>query len=393
MRSAIKHFGKIFLNLFLAGIVLAIVIFGIPKFLAFFMPFIIGWVISRMSNPLVVFLEEKMKINRKAVTVFVMAAVVVLVSTVFYLAISILVQQLIGFVGSLPDIWKAIELDISNLGKSMNVIYKGLPSNVREGLASFSDSVDVYINKVVSGMRKPTMTAVGNFAKNLPSAIIGIIMCLLSAYFFIAEKDYLNNLLRKYTPKSMQEKWHIVYNTIISSLGNYIKAQLKIEIWMYLILVVGLAFFDVRYVLLVAFGIALLDLFPIFGTGTVLIPWAVIKLIGADYRMAIGLVALWGGGQLLRQIIQPKIVGDSLGLSPIPTLFLLFVGWKLGGVAGMIIAVPIGIIVRNLDRAGAFDLQKESVSILTKDIRAFRKYTDADRRYHKKYEEDDDSCR
>ena len=162
---------------------------------------------------------------------------------------------------------------------------------------------------------------------------------------------------------------------------------------MYLILVVGLAFFDVRYVLLVAFGIALLDLFPIFGTGTVLIPWAVIKLIGADYRMAIGLVALWGGGQLLRQIIQPKIVGDSLGLSPIPTLFLLFVGWKLGGVAGMIIAVPIGIIVRNLDRAGAFDLQKESVSILTKDIRAFRKYTDADRRYHKKYEEDDDSCR
>lgn len=68
--------------------------------------------------------------------------------------------------------------------------------------------------------------------------------------------------------------------------------------------------------------------------------------------MAIGLLIIWGVGQLLRQLIQPKIVGDSIGVPPLPTLFLIFIGYKVGSVAGMILAVPAGIIVANMYQAG-----------------------------------------
>ena len=85
-----------------------------------------------------------------------------------------------------------------------------------------------------------------------------------------------------------------------------------------------------NYFALIALGIAFLDFLPFFGTGTVLIPWAIIRILTADYKIAIGLLIIWGGGQLARQLIQPKIVGDSMGVAPLPTLFLLFIGYRLG---------------------------------------------------------------
>ena len=79
--------------------------------------------------------------------------------------------------------------------------------------------------------------------------------------------------------------------------------------------------------------------------------------------MAMGLLVIWGGGQLARQIIQPKIVGDSIGMEPIPTLFLLYVGYKLGSVVGMIIAVPLGMLVSTMYQEGVFDTTKNSIDL------------------------------
>ena len=123
---------------------------------------------------------------------------------------------------------------------------------------------------------------------------------------------------------------------------------------------------------------AFLDLLPFFGTGTALIPWAIIKLFNADYMIAIGLLIIWGVGQLARQLIQPKIVGDSIGVPPLPTLFLLFVGYKVAGVIGMILAVPIGIIIYTMYQEGAFDTSVNSLKILVAGINRFRKLNDDD---------------
>lgn len=144
-------------------------------------------------------------------------------------------------------------------------------------------------------------------------------------------------------------------------MGGYFKAQFKIEIWIYLVLMVGLWILKVKYSLLIALLIAFLDFFPIFGTGAVLWPWALIELLAGDYRMALSLMIIWGVAQLLRQIIQPKIVGDSIGVPPVPTLFLLFIGYKIGSVLGMILAVPVGIVVLNMYEAGLFETTQNSI--------------------------------
>ena len=131
-------------------------------------------------------------------------------------------------------------------------------------------------------------------------------------------------------------------------------SQFKIMGVVFAILLAGFAILNVEYAILLALLIALLDFLPFFGTGAVMWPWAIYQLIEGNYVMAIGLVVTWAVSQLVRQLIQPKLVGDSIGLEPIPTLILLYIGFRIGGAFGLIIAVPIGMIIINLYRAGMF---------------------------------------
>ena len=109
-----------------------------------------------------------------------------------------------------------------------------------------------------------------------------------------------------------------------------------------------------------------------------MVPWAIIKIMGGDLKMGIGILITWGLGQLLRQIIQPKIVGDSIGLSPLPTLFLLYLGYQFGGVFGMIVAIPVGLILFSLYEGGVFDTTKDSVKLLVLGVNQFRRLTPED---------------
>ena len=100
-----------------------------------------------------------------------------------------------------------------------------------------------------------------------------------------------------------------------------------------------------------------------------LIPWAVVKLFTGEYGYAVGLIVLYVLTQGIRQVIQPKIVGDSMGLPPLATLFFLYLGFKFRGIAGMIIAVPIGILFIRFYEYGAFDGLIRNVKLLAEEIR------------------------
>lgn len=99
----------------------------------------------------------------------------------------------------------------------------------------------------------------------------------------------------------------------------------------------------------------ILDFMPMLGTGTVLIPWAVCCALGGKLPLAAGLLVLYAVTQVTRQLIQPKMVGDSIGVDSMTTLVFLFVGYRMGGLTGMIVAIPVGLILIQLYEAGAFD--------------------------------------
>lgn len=368
-----KKYLKAVTNIVIAFIVLLFVFFLVPKLIWFFAPFFVGWIISVIASPMVRFFEEKLKIRRKAGSAFVIIIVIALVVFVLYLVGMKLTEEIVGLAEALPAIWVGLEAELAEIGEKLSVVYEKLPADARDSITDISGVIGDYFGSLMGNMGSPTIEAVGNVAKQLPNIVIAIIMALLSAYFFVADKENIYAWLRNHMPEEIQRKYGIIRKSLVKAVGGYFKAQLKIECWIYLLLVVGLSFLQVNYTLLIALGIAFLDLLPFFGTGTVMVPWAIIKVLSGDYKMAVWLLIIWGVGQLVRQIIQPKIVGDSVGMPPLPTLILLYLGYRVAGVIGMIVSVPIGLIVVTMYEEGVFDITRKSIKIIVDGINNFRK--------------------
>lgn len=366
---------KMITNLVIALMILLLFVFVVPKIIVFFMPFVIGWIISCIANPLVQILERKIKMKRKAGTVVVIIMVIGTIVGIGYLLISVLARQLQGFITSLPQMWENLERDIAGVWNLVDDTFRNMSPKGMETLQTAGN----VIGETIQGIGSHTeVTASVGVIGSIANGVISVIMCMLSSYFFIAERDYVFKLARRVIPASMYTRYGVVYKSMRQAVGGYFKAQFRIEIWIYLLIFIGLSLLQVDYAFLIAFVIAALDFLPFFGTSIVFVPWAILKVISGNYFMAIAFIVIWGVSQLVRQLIQPKFVSDSIGMPPIPTLFLLFIGYKVAGVIGMILAVPIGIILVNMYEAGLFDTPKLSLKILLINLNRYRKLDEVD---------------
>ncbi len=386
MKHNARIYLKVAMNLFSALAVVLLCIFLLPRCIWFFMPFILGWLISLIASPVVRFFEEKLKVKRKAMSAVVIVAVLAVVVLLVYLLIAKLVREGINFLNELPVIWNTILAELNKVGKNLQGVYNRMPADMQTTIDHIIVEMGNYVGSMTDKIELPSFKAVGNVAKQIPDIFLAVVMCLLSAYFFVADKGYMAAAVEKYVPTSLRYHFDLIRRSFRNAVGGYFRAQFKIECWIYILLVVGLMILEVDYALLVAFGIAILDFLPVFGTGTVMVPWAVIELLSENYKMMFGLIAIWLIGQLVRQVIQPKIVGDSIGMGAIPTLFILYIGYRVAGVLGMILAVPIGIILINLYEEGVFDTTKQSLRILAAGFNHFRKIRPDDMAVVEEYE-------
>lgn len=325
------------------------------KFLKFFMPFVIGWMIALIANPLVRILEKKMKVARKHTSMLLIIAVLAAIIGGIYLIGVKVVEETSSLIDQAPEIYMSLQQDFKDAGDNLEVIAKDMPDDVQKGIEDFQNKIGDIAGKAMGRISEFTVDYASNFAKNVPNIFIAIIFTILSAYFFIADRDRILEFGRENTPQIIQQKWRILTDSFKKVFGGYFKAQFKIMCVVGVILFIGLLFLKVKFAILVAVLIAMLDMLPFFGTGTALIPWAVFKLISGDLQYAVGLIILYLVTQLIRRLIEPKMVGDSIGMNPLLTLAFMYTGYRISGVLGMILGVPIGAIVINFYESGVFD--------------------------------------
>lgn len=371
-----KKYLKMFVNMSISIISILLILFLGPKLLGFFMPFVIGWMIALIANPVVRFLEKRLKIVRKHGSALIVILVIGLIVFAGYFLISKLASEAISFAKDLPNFYLNMEKEFNDIGKNLSRFTHLLPNELRNIITNISVELDGFLTTAIESYGTPTIEAAGNVARNIPSALVQVVVTVLSSYLFIADKDNIIINGKKIIPISIQKKWDLIVVEILKATGGYFKAQFKIMGVVTVIMIVGLLVLRVKYAVLLAILISILDFLPLFGTGTALIPWAIVKVLSGDYQMALGLLIIYGITQLVRQLIQPKIVGDSLGLNPLMTLFLLYIGFKFMGLAGMIFAVPIGLIIIKVYELGFFDSLINNIKEIIKDINDFRKNGD-----------------
>lgn len=339
----------------------------------YFMPFVIGWFLSFIASPLVVWLEKRLKIVKKLGSAIIIILVLAVCIGLIYLAVSRIWSEVSSLLRDVPSMYRDLEKGFRQIGSSTAQIFGLLPVNVQEALQTMADNLDDTLTGMIGKMSEPTVTAAGNLAKRIPSFVIGFIVTIISAYFFIADRENIILWAKRIFPDPIVKRMSLVTDNLKYAVGGYFKAQFKIMAVVFIILLAGFTIIKVHFAILLAIGIAFLDFLPFFGTGTALLPWALYELLTGDYKRVVALVVLYGVTQLVRQLIQPKLVGDSMGLNPLFTLVLLYTGYRVGGILAMIFAVPVGMIVVNLYKAGAFDYILDDVRILAEGVLSLRK--------------------
>ncbi len=374
MKSSTKYL-KILFNYIFAIIITALIIFVLPWALRFFWPFVVAAVIAAIANPLVRFLEKKMKIKRKAGSVVVIVLTLAAVVAACYGIVYVLVSELIGFFTSAPNTWVKVNGSIRSLSDSISSKFALLPKGSKDFFAMLGESIYEALSGIGTSIGESAAESASEGVRNAPLFIIGVIMCILASYLFVAEREQIGKFAMKMIPDHIKDRFIIVMDTMKSAVGGYFKAQFKIMVFVYIVLFIGFLVLGIDYAFLIALLIALLDFLPFFGTGAVMWPWALYAVLQKDYKFAIGMMVVWGLSQLVRQLIQPKLVGDSIGMPAIPTLILLYVGFRIGNALGLVVAVPIGMIVYNLYKAGLFSNFIYSTRMLLDDFRRMRNFT------------------
>ncbi len=354
----------------LAGTVLFLV--AGYKLMIFFMPFVIGWVIAAIAAPLVNLLEQKLKIVRKLGSALIIIAVLAGIVFLVYLLASTLRKEVQTLIWDMPSMYQDLEAGFQEIGEGMQGLHKRLPKGIGEAFSGLLSNLDKQAGSIVGNISTPTVTAAGKFAKKIPSILVAIIVTFISAYFFIADRDEVLHFAKRITPEPIVRRMTMISDNLKYAVGGYFKAQFKIMAVVFLLLSAGFLIMGLNFTFLLAILIAFLDFLPFFGTGTALLPWAIYKFLVGNYKMAAGLLVLYGVTQLVRQLIQPKLVGDSIGMNPLLTLVFLYIGYKAGGIFGMIFAVPAGLIVINLYKAGAFDYILDDMRILAEGVLSLR---------------------
>lgn len=367
-----KH-KKTILNLLLYAVgILLVCILG-PRLIRFFSPFVIGGIVAWIANPLVRFFEKRLKIVRKHGSWLVIVCVLALVITVCYFTVAWVVREGIAFAKSIPELYASSAETFAQIGQKLSGIFSRLSPELGAAITDFFGNIDTYVGELVSTIGMPALSIVGDVTKNIPNLLVMTIFMFLAAYFFIADKERISVLTKKLLPQSVLDRVEWIKTMFSKAVGGYFVAQFKIMGVIAAVLLIGFLILGVDYAVLWAVLIALLDFFPFLGTGTAIWPWAAFQVVSGNYAMAAGLMVIYVICLLLHQLLQPKFVGDTVGMDSLTTLLCMFIGYRFGGVLGMILAVPIGIILLNLFKAGAFDKLLADVKALIQDFNAYRK--------------------
>ena len=364
---------RILLNILIPAVKIILVCVGGLWLLRFFMPFVIGWLIALVANPLVRLLERKVNLVRKHSSVLIVVVVLGGIIGGLYFLVGRVIIELRSLVSDMPAIYEAVRLEILEALEALNRLMTRMPPGVQEWFNRTNENLGGIASGLMQRIAFPTVTVAGNVARRIPALLVNSIVVILSSYFFIVEQDKILRFVRRLIPETVNPYMSLFRNDLRNLIGGYFLAQFRIMFVVAVILAVGFLILGVKYGILLAILIAILDFLPLFGTGTALFPWAVVKLLSGEAAFAAGLILLYALTQVVRQIIQPKIVGDSMGIPPLMTLFFLYVGFKVRGLSGMILAVPVGLVGVKLFEYGAFDSIIEQVKLLIQEINKFRK--------------------
>jgi sporulation integral membrane protein YtvI len=209
-----------------------------------------------------------------------------------------------------------------------------------------------------------------NMISNISSFIVSLIVFIMASYFITSDYPSLRIHFTNTMSEETKEYLNKIKKIVLSAFGGYVKSRLILSICVMIILLIGFIVIKQPYGVLLAIALAILDFIPIIGSGTVLIPWSIILIIQSNYAKALELMAIYCIIFVFRHMAEPKVLDKHAGLSPLLSLFGIYIGMKTGGVLGMVIGPILMMVILNLYNIGIFDKAIRDLKLAFYDILA-----------------------
>ncbi len=337
MRPGGPKFPSILLIFFLVWL-------AIRFFLPLFSPFLLGTLLALSAEPMVRFLHKKLHVPRPISAGIGVSMAFVLLAMVLLTLCAFLIRELGSLANVLPDLGQTAKSGFSLIRNWLLQLSSHSPESLQPILSQnvnnfFSDGAAL-LDKAIGYL----LGLAGTLLSHVPDSALSLGTAVISAFLISAKLPRLRRYVLRRIPR---EKLRLLLDTlqkIRRVLGGWLTAQCKLIGVDFVILFLGLVILQIPYALLWAAVICLVDALPVLGTGTVLLPWALVCLLQEDPARAIGFSAIYVVVTLTRSMLEPKFLGRHLGLDPLVTLIALYVGFRLWGIGGMILAPILTVI-------------------------------------------------
>ncbi len=339
-------------RLFCFGIFALIGILFFKYLFSYTVPFFLAWGIAYFIYPFAKKMSERTKISRKLWSFVLVLIILMLLLSLLLLIGNRLIYEVQNLVAYLTNNTDKIAQYFENVFAVFDSLGERLPilNNIQN--TEFAKTLTENINIVIDNAWKSLLESLGSavpdvatgFVVALPNILLVSLITVISCFYFAMDIDVVNAKIRQLLPPQISEFAVKIKNRIVVGFKKYLKAYFILFVITFVELFVGFLILRVDYAFVLAIIIAFVDFLPVFGTGAILVPWGIIALLMKNYFLGIGIIVLFVLMTIIRQIIEPKIVGKSLGVHPILTLITIYIGYRLFGLLGMIF-LPIATLI------------------------------------------------
>ena len=325
------------------SLILAFLWLALRFLLPIILPFLLAALLALAAEPLVVSLNRYLRLSRSIAAAVGITVVLVLTVLALLALCAFLVRELGTLAGILPDLETATLSGLDSLELWLLDLAQKTPDKIRPILVHSVEGMFSGGSALLDGLTSRLLSLATSLLKALPDSALGLGTWVLASYMISARLPKIRTWIQNHLPEAWHEKYVPWLQTLKKTVCGWLLAQSKLVGITFGILTAGFLLLRIEHPILWAAATCLVDILPILGTGTVLIPWSAVCFLQDDSLRAVGLLAIYAVISLLRSVLEPRFVGRQLGLDPLITLLAIYAGYRLWGLPGMLLAPILAV--------------------------------------------------
>lgn len=318
-------------------------------------PFILAFTAAAALEPVVRFLVRRRWPRALASAMLTLA----LLGTLCALLVRLTgkgVSAVSDFAAQAPRLMEAAAQAMERLEQRVLLYIAAAPEGVSDYLAAALGALGESLYRVPALLSQWALDLVSRGAQASPDILLFTVTAGLGSYFISASYPRITAFLKAQLPRSFLQRLEGMGQELRTGFGGLLRAQLMLMVMTFSLLLFAFSLLRIRSAGTLAAVTAIVDALPVFGTGIVLLPWALYCLLLGQSRRALGLVMSWLGVVLMRSVAQAKLLGDQIGLDPLVSLLSVYVGWQVWGFGGMLLFPILFLILSRLNERGILRL-------------------------------------